>query len=109
VDQGLVRRLSQEANGQVTIEYHRETGKVRFVGTRPGQPIARAAGVSAAASPVDAARGFMASYGLLFGVQDQSRDLAVKREKADAGGRLIVRFAQQHQGIPVFAGPGGRR
>jgi len=104
VDQGLVRQLSQEGNGQVKIEHHRETGKVRFVGTNPGQPIARSARVATGASPVDAARGFMATYGPLFGVQDQAHELAVKREKPDAGGRSIVRFAQQHEGIPVFAG-----
>ena len=104
VDQGLVRQLSQEGGGQVKIEYHRETGMVRFVGTSPGQPIARSARVAPGASPVDAARGFMATYGPLFGVQDQARELTVKREKADAGGRSIVRFSQRHNGIPVFAG-----
>ncbi|MFN8634516.1 MAG: M4 family metallopeptidase [Chloroflexota bacterium] len=104
VDQGLVQRLGQDSGGSAHVEYHRETGMVRFIGTDPGQPIKRAAGLSASASSVDAARGFMATYGPLFGVKDQSRELTVKREKAADGGRSIVRFAQQYNGIPVFAG-----
>jgi Zn-dependent metalloprotease len=46
----------------------------------------------------------MATYGPLFGVRDQARELTVKRQKADSGGRSIVRFRQQHNGVPVFAG-----
>ncbi|MFN8634519.1 MAG: M4 family metallopeptidase [Chloroflexota bacterium] len=104
VDAGLVRQLQQDGGGQVQIAYHSETGKVRFIGANtPGQPVARAR-VPASAPPEAAARAFMTAYGPLFGVKDQARELGVKRQKADSGGRSIVRFAQQYNGIPVFAG-----
>ncbi|MFN8634513.1 MAG: M4 family metallopeptidase [Chloroflexota bacterium] len=104
VDPGLVRQLGQDTGGGARIEYHRETGKARFIGASLAHPIPRSARLAANASPEVAARSFMASYGPLFGTQDESRDLALKRVKADTGGRSIVRFAQQYSGIPVFAG-----
>ena len=104
VDQTLVRQLSQESGGAAHVEYHRETGMVRFIGTDPGRPVARSARAPANATPEVAARSFLTTYAPLFGVKDQSRELKVKRERAADDGRSILRFTQQHNGIPVFAG-----
>ncbi|MFN8634517.1 MAG: hypothetical protein U0893_11725 [Chloroflexota bacterium] len=77
---------------------------VRFIGTDPGRPVARSARAPANATPEVAARSFLTTYAPLFGVKDQSRELKVKRERAADDGRSILRFTQQHNGIPVFAG-----
>ncbi|MFN0074040.1 MAG: hypothetical protein ACKVVP_21385 [Chloroflexota bacterium] len=55
-DQRLVTRLRQQSTGQVELAYHRETGKVRFVGTRQGQPISRSTRAAVNASAEEAAR-----------------------------------------------------
>jgi Zn-dependent metalloprotease len=100
----LVASLSAQAGGQVRVAYHRETGKVRFLGTEVGRPVPRPAGLSAGATPEHAARQFLSDYGALFGLADQAQELAVKRDRAADRGRAFVRFQQVHQGVPVFSG-----
>jgi len=88
----------------VTLSYHSETGKVRFIATQPGQPILQQALLPAEASPETAARYFLAAYGDLFGLQDQARELAVMRTQTLSGDNSFVRFQQNFQGVPVIAG-----
>ena len=88
----------------VRVAEHRETGKVRFVGTRAGQPIARPGGLSRSASPSRVARAFFESHGDAFGIGDQARDLRVTGTEAGAAGRTAVRFQQLHDGVPVLGG-----
>lgn len=90
--------------GQARISYHAATGQVRFIGAAPGHPIARSAGLLASAPPQVSARAFLSSYGRLFGLREQARELRVARVQRDSGGRSTVRFQQVHGGIPVLAG-----
>lgn len=99
----LLAQLERAAGGEARVSYHSATGKLSFVGTSAGKPIARAAGLSATALPEDAARGFLASYGSLFGIENQARDLALMRAET-IGGRSFVRFQQRYQGVPILAG-----
>ncbi len=103
-DADLIGQLQQETGGQVRISYHAGTGKVRFIGTDLERPIARPVGVAAEATPEQAARQFLASYGQLFGLRDPAEELAVMRERAADQGRSFVRFQQTHRGIPVLGG-----
>ncbi len=103
-DQTLIDRLQGETGGAVRISYHAGTGKVRFMGTSPGRGVARAAGLEIGASPEAAGRGFLATYGQLFGLQDPAQELVVMRQRAADGGRTFVRFRQVYQGIPVLGG-----
>src|SRR3972149_2309560 len=55
----LVQALVDQTGGQVQIEYHRQTGQVRFIGTDPARPIPHAADLRAEAAPEEAARSFL--------------------------------------------------
>ena len=67
----LRRALGPDAR----VMQHRDTGLVRFVGSRAGRPLARPAGVAASAPPAAAARAFFAMHGEAFGIRDQAREL----------------------------------
>jgi Zn-dependent metalloprotease len=102
-DDPLIARLDRQTGGQVRIAYHAETGKVRFIGADLQHAIPHTAGLAASATPELAARGFLSSYGALFGLDDQARDLTVIRAPVYAG-QTFVRFQQRYQGIPVMGG-----
>ncbi len=91
-------------DGAATVSYHAETGRVRFIGTEAGQPIARAATLDVNASPEQAARSFLSAQGALFGLQNPDEELQVMRIQSGEDGRAAVRFQQVYQGIPVVAG-----
>ncbi len=100
-DRAALDRLERVA---ATVAFHAKTGKVRFVGTTAGRPIARPAGFGPGASPVAVARAFLAPHARLFGLSDQARDLRVARVQEAPAGRAVVRFQQTHGGVPVLAG-----
>ena len=91
-------------SGEATSSYHAQTGKLRFVGTAPGKPLARSAALPQSASPESAARAYLSMCGSLFGLRDQSSELTVERQRKSDRGRSMVRFHQTHQGIPVVGG-----
>jgi hypothetical protein len=72
-DDPLIARLDRETGGHVQIAFHAETGMARFIGADLGHTIPGLAGLAASATPEQVARGFMSSYGALFGVADQAR------------------------------------
>lgn len=102
-DRTLLGQLQQQTNGQLQIERHAETGKVRFLATTPGQPIKRSRTLLASATPEQAARGFLANYGALFGLRAQTDELVTMRAPS-FGDRSFVRFQQRYHGVPVLGG-----
>jgi Zn-dependent metalloprotease len=51
-----------------------------------------------------AARGFLSTYGSLFGIKDQARELKGVRSKKVDRGRSFVRFQQHHSDVPILGG-----
>lgn len=100
----LIARLKQETEDKVRISYHARTGKVRFIGTDLEHPISQPGRLATDATPEEAARRFLSTYGKLFGLTDQARELVVMRVKPADRGRSFVRFQQVYQGIPVLGG-----
>ncbi len=86
------------------ISYHADTGQARFIGSTPGRPISQPTALRQGASGEDAARGFLAAYGPLFGIRDQSRELKLMIEKKPDAARTFDRFQQIYNGIPVIGG-----
>jgi bacillolysin len=101
---GRAAQLERTLGGGAQVAVHRETGTVRFVGTAPGRPLARPAGVAAGAGPSATARAFLDAYGSYFGLRDAARGLDVQRVVAGPRGGSSVRFAQMHAGLPVLGG-----
>ncbi|MBA3620644.1 MAG: M4 family metallopeptidase, partial [Acidothermales bacterium] len=95
----LLRALQVGSDGPVRIRRD-AAGRIRTVGTAPGEPL-RPAGERA--EPAAAARAFVGRYGPLFGVTDPARGLVQAGvESTDAGD--VVRFTQRRNGLPVVAG-----
>ena len=86
------------------IAFHRETGLVRFMGSNPGAPIRRPAGVGPAASSAAIARAFLDRHGRAFGIEDQAGELRVTSTRSAPSGRSVVRFQQVHEGVPILGG-----
>lgn len=97
-------RLDSLTRSGATVAFHRETGAVRFIGTRPGQPIARPSGLTSAATPASVARAFLDSQGKAFGLESQERELQLNSIGSASAGRSSVRFQQLHEGVPVLGG-----
>ncbi len=93
-------QLESATGNVVQIKAHDKTKLTRFVGTTKAHPIPRAKGVSASASDATKARGFLATYGATFGVDDQAKELQV----AKGGKGTSVPFQQVHDGVPVMGG-----
>jgi Zn-dependent metalloprotease len=80
------------------------TGKVRFIGAEFSHAVAQPAILGDKATPEAAARGFLSTYGSLFGLKDQARELKVMRSKTAARGRSFVRFQQHYSDVPILGG-----
>lgn len=102
-DDQLLARLGQDAGGPVQAERHAETGKLRFLALDARHPAPRARSLAASATPEQASRQFLATYGTLFGLRDQAQELTVMHNEALAS-RAFVRFQQTYKGVPVLAG-----
>jgi bacillolysin len=96
-------KLAAELGPGVTVAPHPQTGNVRFIGTAPGKPIDRPAGVPGSASPRQVAQTFLARQGSAFGISDPASELRPRAETRSRG-RSTVRFQQVHGGVRVLGG-----
>jgi bacillolysin len=96
--------LRQLADRGAQVYRHAQTGKVRFIGTTQEHAISRPPALAASASPVAAARAYMAKYGKLFGIADQARQLRAEGAEEAGKDRSVVRFQQVHENVPVLGG-----
>lgn len=103
--ESLKARLVEATSGRATIAERPGRNLVTFFGTDLDRPVRRPADVPAGATPEAAARRFLRTYGPLFGIDDEARQLRLDRVKAaDGEHRSSVRFQQVHEGVPVVGG-----
>ena len=93
-------QLERALGPGVDVRLHRETGRVRFVGTPPGRPIPGELGPGA---PAATARAFLDSHRRDFGLERGSGELRVTAVVPDGGG-AAVRMRQAIDSVPVLAG-----
>jgi hypothetical protein len=86
--------LRQLADRGAQVYRHAQTGKVRFISTTQEHAISRPPALSASASPVAAARAYMAKYGKLFGIEDQAHQLRAEGAEEAGKDRSVVRFLE---------------
>jgi uncharacterized repeat protein (TIGR01451 family) len=79
-----------------------DTGKVIFVASEPGAPIAPAAGVSADTPAATAAVGYLREHADAFGIAGD--EVAVDDVTTTPSGGVAVRTSQLVDGVPVLAG-----
>ena len=87
-------------------QFNSESGKVNFIGPESGRvvPAAKALGISSFARPQDPALALAKRFAPEFGLKNPERDLSVKKAGEPQNGRIIVRYQQKHEGIPVMGG-----
>lgn len=98
------QQLLDDGARSARVSVHRETGSLRFLGVESGRVQAPRV---AAADPEAAARSHLEAYAPLFGIHDQSAELAVEdvdRPGTRDEGASSVRFRQVVGGVPVLAG-----
>ncbi len=96
---GPLGRLQAQSEGAVRVDTYPSTGAARWVEAEQGVLTREFVGQA----PEAAARGFLATYGSLFGLTDQSAQLQLQSIKADSLGMQHVRFGQLQNNVPVFA------
>ena len=101
-DQTSARIAALEQEG-ARVGMHARTGRVSFIGSDPQVPL-QAAVATKGLLAENAAMAFIRDLGPLFGLRDPAKELQVMKQGATAAGRSMVRYQQQHQGVPVIAG-----
>jgi len=82
-----------------------ETGKVNFISSANGRPLAASQVLGFTPSrAADPAMAIAQYFGSEFGLQNPARELKAIRSSHAASGRVTVHYQQQYQGISVLAG-----
>ena len=93
--------LESKARGRVSRDSR--DGRFRFFGAdRQGAVPPRS--TRRPSSAVEAGSDFLARYGKLFGLRDPSRELRHEQVRKTTDDRSIIRYQQQHAGVPVVGG-----
>lgn len=84
--------------------FHNETGALRFVGANPTSPIVVPAAVAPGLTAADSAAAILDVYAPQFGVANPRQDLRVTQTYGVDNTRLINRYQQYYNGVPVIGG-----
>lgn len=90
--------------GELRIAFHAETKRVRFLGAAEGATISQPGSLPANATPEAAARNFLKTYGLFFGLKNSATELQFMKDRVLPNGRSMARFQQVFASVPIFAG-----
>ena len=100
VDPNLVKRLKQNARGDVAISTETSTEFASFVRVSKGGDLHPG---NSSNTPNGKALGFFAQYGGLFGVKNANTELSELSTFTDKHGATHISYQQVYQGVPVFA------
>ena len=100
----LTQQIQKLTDGNARISTNAETGLVRFIGTDPLNDISIPAALGSNYSPEQSARGFLSSYGRLFGINDQANELDVMKSNTIDNSRSFLRFQQVYEDTPILGG-----
>jgi len=100
VDPDLIKRLKQNARGNVSISTKKSTDFASFVSVGKGGDLHPG---NRNNTPQGKAKGFFAEYSGLFGVRDADTELALLSTFTDRQGATHMSYQQIYKGVPVFA------
>jgi bacillolysin len=86
------------------VGYHRQTGKVSFIGMNAGVGAPLSVPGAGLLPAQESALGYAAQLGPLFGLSDPAKELQVSRAQSGAAKGSVVRLQQVYDGVPVIAG-----
>ena len=94
--------LAAGSRPEARLGYDPATGRLIFVGTRPGQSLPSSVAGAAAVLPEANARSFIREYAQQLGLRDPDSELKAFRTVRRRDGRTVVRYRQVHDGVPIF-------
>src|SRR4026209_79009 len=100
VDPNLIKRLKQNARGDVAISTKKSTEFASFVRVSKGGDLHPA---NQDKTPNGKAYGFFAQYGGLFGIKNANTELTPLSTFTDSRGATHISYQQVYYGVPVFA------
>jgi bacillolysin len=102
----LIGSSAAQAQGGAGVkrEVNAETGKVSFIGPESGRVLPASQALGTFLRPQDPGKALAKRFGPEFGLQNAERDLSEVKSRRGGDGRLMVRYQQQYQGIPVLGG-----
>lgn len=96
--------VNDSALAGARIEYHQETGKVRFIGTAPDQAIRSTIVGVGVPKLKNSIEDFVALYAPAFGIRSIDQELRLSYTQARAAGGMHARYQQVYEELPVIVG-----
>ncbi len=96
--------VSAQGGDGLQRQVNPQTGKVSFLGAENGRPVSAARALGTSIRPQNPAMALVQRFGPEFGLRNPERELTEMKTNRPGDGRLIVRYQQNHEGIPVMGG-----
>ena len=94
---------AQSGDG-IKRQVNAESGKVSFIGPETGQVVSASKALGTFARPTDPALALARRFAPEFGLKTPERELSVKHIKPLSDGRVVARYQQTYDGVPVMEG-----
>jgi Zn-dependent metalloprotease len=100
------RSVFAQGGDGIKRQYDPVSGKVSFISSESGRPLAASEvlGIAPGTRLVDPALAIAQRFAPEFGVKDPLHELAAMRTNHSGNGRVMVRYQQNYQGVPVIGG-----
>ncbi|MGE5463905.1 MAG: M4 family metallopeptidase [Syntrophothermus sp.] len=78
--------------------------RVSFIVPEAGRSLPGSKALGQSMRPQDPGMALARQYGQVFGLKNPERELAETKRKQDGNGKMMVRYQQKYDGVPVMAG-----
>jgi Zn-dependent metalloprotease len=96
--------VSAQGGDGLKRQINPQSGRVSFIGPESGRVLSASRALGTFARPQDPARALVNRFATEFGLKNPARDLSEMKAIRSADGRVIVRYQQRYNGIPVIGG-----
>ncbi len=95
---------SAQTGDGINRQVNPESGRVSFIGPESGRALSAFRALGTFLRPQDPAMALVKRFGPEFGLSNPEHELSEIRTSHPEDGRVIVRYQQEYQGIPVMGG-----
>jgi Zn-dependent metalloprotease len=99
-----IRSASAQKKDGLKRQVNTQTGKVSFIGPESGRALSASQALGTVIRPQDPAMALAKRFGAEFGLKNPERDLSQMKTHRSENGRIIARYQQKYQGIPIMGG-----
>jgi Zn-dependent metalloprotease len=98
------RVAGQEQNHGFRIGYHKETGKVNFIGVDPAKEFKLPNENLYSSLAIERPMAYLNHFGQMLGLSNPRQELMEISQLKEAAGRFSTRYQQVYNGVPILAG-----